>query len=108
MNISRRRLVAGIGAIGAVNAVRPKCARAAGTDPIRVGLLTTKTGPVASGGIDMERALMMYLKERDYVLSGRKVELTSVDTTSVPAIARVKTQELVEKNNVHCLVGPLA
>jgi branched-chain amino acid transport system substrate-binding protein len=108
MKISRRGLVTGIGAIGVVNAIKPKRIRAATSEPIRVGLLTTKTGPVASGGIDMERALMMYLKERDYALSGRKVELSSIDTTGVPAIARVKTQELVEKNNVHCLVGPLA
>jgi branched-chain amino acid transport system substrate-binding protein len=108
MDISRRGLVTGIGAIGVANAIKPKRVGAATSEPIRVGLLTTKTGPVASGGIDMERALMMYLKERDYVLSGRKVELSSIDTTGVPAIARVKTQELVEKNNVHCLVGPLA
>ena len=50
----------------------------------------------------------MYLKERDNTLSGRKVELIVADTAGVPATARTKTQELVEKNNVHCLVGPLA
>src|ERR1700743_332477 len=105
MNISRRRLVTGIGANGVVNPIKPKRVRAATSEPIRVGLLTTKTGPVASGGIDMERALMMYLKERDYLLSGRKVELFSSDTTGVPAIARVKTHELVERHNRPCLVG---
>jgi branched-chain amino acid transport system substrate-binding protein len=108
MRLSRRRLITGIGAIGAVSAIKSTRVAAANSEPIRVGLLTTKTGPVASGGIDMERALMMYLKERDYLLSGRKVELFSSDTTGVPAIARVKTQELVERNNVHCLIGPLA
>jgi branched-chain amino acid transport system substrate-binding protein len=108
MRLSRRRLITGIGAMGAVSAIKPKRVGATSFEPIRVGLLTTKTGPVASGGIDMERALMMYLKERDYLLSGRKVELFSSDTTGVPAIARVKTQELVERNNVHCLIGPLA
>jgi len=45
------------------------------TGAIRVGLMTVKTGPLASGGIDMERALVQYLKERDYTLAGRKVEL---------------------------------
>ena len=65
--------------------------------PIRVGLLTVKTGPLASGGIDMERALVMYLKERNNVLAGRKVELIVADTAGVPATARTKTQELVER-----------
>jgi branched-chain amino acid transport system substrate-binding protein len=56
----------------------------------------------------MERALIMYLKERDYMLAGRKVELITGDTGGVPATARTKTQEMVEKNDVHCLIGPLA
>jgi branched-chain amino acid transport system substrate-binding protein len=83
-------------------------ASAQGPGPIRVGLLTVKTGPLASGGIDMERALVMFLKERNNELAGRKVELTVADTAGVPATARTKTQELVERNNVHCMIGPLA
>ena len=76
--------------------------------PIRIGLLAAKTGPLASGGIDMELALTMFLKERDNTLAGRKVELIVADTAGVPATARTKAQELVEKNNVHCMIGPLA
>jgi branched-chain amino acid transport system substrate-binding protein len=107
MGISRRKFVAGAAGVGLSTALasRPACAA---DEPIRIGLLTVKTGPLASGGVDMERALMMYLKERDYKLSGRTVELTSADTAGVPATARTKTQELVEKNKVHCLIGPLA
>jgi branched-chain amino acid transport system substrate-binding protein len=67
-----------------------------------------KTGPLASGGLEMERALVMYLKERNGTLGGRKVDLIVADTAGVPATARTKTQELVEKNNVNCLIGPLA
>jgi branched-chain amino acid transport system substrate-binding protein len=108
MNISRRGFVAGAASLGVASAVAPRVAHAAGEGPIRVGLLTVKTGPLASGGIDMERALVMYLKERDYTIGGRKIELITADTAGVPAQARTKTQELVEKNNVHCLIGPLA
>src|SRR5216683_358920 len=107
MRISRRGFVTGVTGIGLSSAISPHGVRAA-EGPIRIGLLTVKTGPLASGGIDMERALNMFLKERDYIMSGRKVELVTADTAGVPATARTKTQEMVEKNNVHCLIGPLA
>jgi branched-chain amino acid transport system substrate-binding protein len=108
MPISRRHFVRHVAGAGLVAAAGPRIARAAGEAPIRVGLLTVKTGPLASGGIDMERALVMYLKERDNTLAGRKIDLIVADTAGVPATARTKTQELVEKNNVQCLIGPLA
>jgi branched-chain amino acid transport system substrate-binding protein len=107
MEISRREFVGGVAGIGLSSVVAAKRARAA-DGPIRIGLLTVKTGALASGGIDMERALNMYLKERDFMMAGRKVELVTGDTGGVPATARSKTQEMVEKNDVHCLIGPLA
>lgn len=107
MKMSRRTLLHGTAGL-ATAAALPATARAQSAGPIRLGLLTVRTGPLASGGLDMERALTMFLKERDNTLSGRKIELIVADTAGVPATARSKTQELVEKNDVHCLVGPLA
>ena len=107
MGISRRGFITAAAGIGLSNIAASGKARAS-EGSIRIGLLTIKTGALASGGIDMERALIMFLKERDYMMSGRKVELVTADTAGVPATARSKTQELVEKNNVHCLIGPLA
>ncbi|MDE2361217.1 MAG: ABC transporter substrate-binding protein [Hyphomicrobiales bacterium] len=105
--MNRRDLVQGVAA-SAIGALAPAAARAEDGGPIRIGLLTVKTGPLASGGIDMERALQMFLKERGDQLAGRKIDLIVADTGGVPATARTKTQELVERNNVHCLIGPLA
>ena len=107
MRISRRGFVTGVAGLGLSRVVVPDVARAA-DGPIRIGLLTVKTGPLASGGIDMERALTMFLNDRGGMMSGRKVELMTADTAGVPATARTKAQEMVEKNNVHCLIGPLA
>ena len=76
--------------------------------PIRLGLMTVKTGPLASGGIDMERALVMYLRERNNTLAGRKVELYVGDSGGVPAQARTKVQELVERERIQVMIGPLA
>ena len=107
--MDRRHFVKTAGAVGALSAVgAPALVQAQASAPIRIGLLTVKTGPLASGGIDMERALVMYLKERNNTLAGRKIDLIVADSGGVPATARTKTQELVEKNKVHMLIGPLA
>jgi branched-chain amino acid transport system substrate-binding protein len=108
MTLSRRDFVGAMTAAGAamISASPPLYAQSA--DSIRVGLLAAKTGPLASGGIDMDLALNMFLKERGGSLAGRKVDLFVADTSGVPATARTKCQELVEKNNIDLLIGPLA
>lgn len=78
------------------------------SDPIRLGFLTVKTGPLAAGGIQMEQGLTLYLKDRGNQLAGRPVQLFTADTGGTPANTRTKTQELVERNNVSVIIGPLA
>src|SRR4030081_424369 len=108
MAVSRRQFVGSLAGAGIVSVAVPNLVVAQDSGPIRVGLLAAKTGPLASGGIDMELALTMFLKERDYILAGRKIELIVADTAGSPATARTKAQELIEKNNIHCMIGPLA
>ena len=76
--------------------------------PLRLGFLTVKTGPLAAGGIQMEQGLTVYLKTHNNMLGGRPVELYTADTGGTPANTRSKTQELVERNNVSAIIGPLA
>jgi branched-chain amino acid transport system substrate-binding protein len=104
MTFDRRRFVQAAGAV-ALGTALP--ARAQG-EPIRLGLITVKTGQLASGGIDMERGLVQYLRERGSMLGGRKVELLVADSAGVPAQARTKIQELVERDKIHVMIGPLA
>ena len=103
MSFNRRRFIqaAGLSALGVPLAGRAQAG------PIRVGLVTVKTGPLASGGIDMERGLTQYLKERNDTLAGRKVELIVADGGGVPAQTRTKIQELVERDKIHAMIGPL-
>jgi branched-chain amino acid transport system substrate-binding protein len=75
---------------------------------VRIGLLTVKTGPLAQGGIQMEQGMTVFLKQRNATLAGRKVELIVADTGGNPAGARTKAQELVERDRVDFIVGPLA
>jgi branched-chain amino acid transport system substrate-binding protein len=78
------------------------------TEPLRLGFLSVATGPLAAGGKQMEQGIALFLKERNNMLAGRKVELFIADTAGNPAQAKSKTQELVEKNHVHVIIGPLA
>lgn len=108
MTISRRQFVSRFAGAGLASMTAPDLVFAQNSEPVRIGLLAAKTGPLASGGIDMDLALGMFLKERGNMLAGRKVELIVADTAGAPATARTKAQELVEKNNIHCIIGPLA
>jgi branched-chain amino acid transport system substrate-binding protein len=77
-------------------------------EPIRIGFLTVRSGALAAGGRQMEEGIQLFLKERNNMIAGRKVELTIADTGGNPAGAKTKTQELVERNKVHVIIGPLA
>jgi branched-chain amino acid transport system substrate-binding protein len=83
-------------------------AHAASNDPIRVGFLTINSGALAAGGKQMENGLRLFLKERNNMIGGRKVELFVADTAGQPAITKTKAQELVEKDKVQVIIGPLA
>src|SRR5947207_895127 len=108
MAMQRRKFIQAAGAAAGASALGFPAILRAQAEPIRLGLLTIKTGALASGGIDMERGLTIFLKEKNYTLGGRKVTLTVADTGGVPAQARTKMQELVERERVHAVVGPLA
>ena len=103
MRFTRRKFMQATGAAAAASAF-PSFAQAG---PMRLGLMTVKTGPLASGGIDMERALVQYLKEAKNTIAGRKVELFVGDSGGVPAQSRTKTQELVERDRIQVMIGPL-
>jgi branched-chain amino acid transport system substrate-binding protein len=108
MTMKRRTVLKGLAAGVGLAAVQAPAVLRAQTGPMRIGFLTVKTGPLASGGIQMEQGLTLYLKERNNVLAGRPVQLFTGDSAGAPAVARTKMQELVERDNISCLIGPLA
>lgn len=106
IRLSRRELLAGTAAVAGGSAFpMPSIAQAA---PLRLGLLTVKTGPLAQAGIQMEQGVVSWLKQHDYKMAGRKVEFVSADTGGKPAGAKTKAQELIERDKVDVIVGPLA
>lgn len=107
--VSRRKFMAGTAAAGAfMTAFRFPAPALAQAAPFKLGLLTVKTGPLAQGGIQMEQGVVTYLKEKNYTFAGRKVEFISADTGGNPAGTKTKAQELVEREKVDAILGPLA
>ena len=105
--MQRRTTTLALAALGLAPFAWPGVALAQG-EPLRVGFLTVRTGPLAAGGRQMEQGIQLLLKERNNVLAGRKVELIIADTGGNPAGAKNKVQELVEKEKVAAIIGPLA
>src|SRR5262245_22468449 len=101
LRLDRRSFMAGTAAVtGAAAFPRPSIAQNA---PMKVGLLIVKTGPLAAGGIHCEEGITTFLKERDFNIGGRKIELVVADTGGNPAGAKTKAVELVERDNVNMI-----
>ena len=106
MSIRRRTVLQGMLTTTAAVAM-PAVARAQGA-PFKIGLMTVKTGPLAQGGIQMEQGIATFLKEKNGAFGSRKVELLVADTGGNPAGAKTKAQELLERDKVDVILGPLA
>jgi branched-chain amino acid transport system substrate-binding protein len=105
---SRRTIIAGTAAGAAAATFRFPTPAIAQATPFKLGLLTVKTGPLAQGGIQMEQGVVTFLKEKNYKFAGRKVEFISADTGGNPAGTKTKAQELIERDKVDAILGPLA
>ena len=106
--VSRRAVLAGTAAGAAAALTRFPTPAIAQAEPFKLGLLTVKTGPLAQGGIQMEQGVLTFLKEKNYTMAGRKVDFISADTGGNPAGTKTKAQELVERDKVDVILGPLA
>jgi branched-chain amino acid transport system substrate-binding protein len=106
VKLNRRKFLAGSAAVASAAAFpMPSIAQSA---PVKIGLLTVKTGPLTEGGLQMEQGVTAYLKSKNMILAGRKVDLTVADTGGNPAGTKTKAQELVERDKVNVILGPLA
>jgi branched-chain amino acid transport system substrate-binding protein len=105
MNLPRRPLLS-LAALAL--AALPVHESLAQSDNLRVGFLTVRTGPLAAGGRQMEEGIQLLLKQRNYAFAGRKVDIIFADTAGQPALAKTKAQELVERDKVAVIIGPLA
>src|SRR5215510_12823816 len=95
MNVHRRTVLKGMLGTSAIVAA-PAIVRAQG-GPMKIGFLIVKTGPLASGGIQMDQGLRLNLEERNNVLAGRPVTLITGDSAGAPVVARTEKEVFVEE-----------
>jgi branched-chain amino acid transport system substrate-binding protein len=71
--INRRKFLAATGAAAGIATVaRPVVAQ---QQAVKIGLMTVKTGGLAAGGLHLEEGITCFLKDKNFTLAGRKIEL---------------------------------
>ncbi|HET7874588.1 MAG TPA: ABC transporter substrate-binding protein [Methylomirabilota bacterium] len=103
-----KRAAAGAGAAALGSLGFPAVVRAQ-ADAIRVGHLTPRTGFLGQLGDYGVKAASMAVEETNAAggVLGRKVELIAEDSVN-PGVAVTKTQKLVERDKVACLLGEIS
>src|SRR6202041_2322055 len=72
---------------------------------VKIGFLSTFSGPTAAIGNDMRNAFELALDHLDHKIGGLPVEVIYEDDTQKPDIGVQKTQELIESDHVDFVVG---
>ena len=79
----------------------------AAQDKLKVGILTTLSGPPAALGVQQRNGFQLALKTLGGKLGGREVELIVQDDELKPDVAVGKAKALVERDKVDFVVGPI-
>ena len=72
---------------------------------IKIGVISTFTGPPAAIGNDMKNSFELGLDHHGRKLGGLPVEVVYADDQTKPEVGVQKTQELIESNHVDFVVG---
>lgn len=76
-------------------------------DKVKIGLITTLSGPPAAIGQQQRNGLQLALKELGNKLGGRDVELLVQDDELKPDVAVSKVKAFVDRDKVDFVVGPV-
>jgi len=98
MHITRRTVLA---SSAAALVARPTFAQ----DVIKVGVISSQTGPFAAVGRQMTAGIRLYMQEHGDVAAGKKIEIVLRDDAGVADQARRQAQELVASGQVQFLAG---
>src|SRR5271154_2633430 len=75
---------------------------------VKIGLINSYTGFVAQAGDQGQKGIDLYIKEHEKDLPpGVKIELIRRDDTSNPEVGKRLAQELIARDHVQLLTGPI-
>lgn len=78
---------------------------AAAQETIKVGLISSQTGPFAAVGRQLEAGVRLYMQQNGDTVAGKKIELVVRDDAGVADTTRRVAQELVTNDGVKFLAG---
>jgi branched-chain amino acid transport system substrate-binding protein len=103
--LSRRRLPQIIGAISAAALALAAGPALAQNKIVKIGFISTFTGPPAAIGNDMKNSFELGLDHHGRKLGGLPVEVIYEDDQTKPEVGVQKTQKLIESDHVDFVVG---
>src|SRR5919202_4210608 len=80
---------------------------ALGQEKIKIGLVTTLTGPAAVLGQQLRDGFTLAVKDLGGKLGGKEAEVVVVDDELKPDVAVQKVKGLIERDKVDFVVGPI-
>jgi branched-chain amino acid transport system substrate-binding protein len=75
------------------------------TDPVRVGLLSTLSGPGAGLGVDIRDGFQLAVKLNGGKLGGRPAEIIVADDQANPEVGRQTADRLIKRDKVDFMTG---
>ena len=94
-------------AVMAAVAVLAFASEAGAQEKLKIGILTTLSGPPAALGVQQRNGFQLALKTLGGKLGGREVELIVQDDELKPDVAVGKAKAFVERDKVDFVVGPV-
>jgi branched-chain amino acid transport system substrate-binding protein len=98
---------AGLAVAAAILAVTAAAAPAQAQDKLKVGLITTLSGPPAVIGQQLRDGFNLAVKTLGGKLGGREAEVIVADDELKPDVAVAKVKAFVERDKVDFVVGPV-
>ncbi len=103
ISASRAALAALVAVCGGALVAPPEAARA--EEPIKIGFLSTFSGPQGQLGQELLDAFNLGLKSVGGTLGGRKVELIQGDDQAKPDVGRQVADKMIESDKIQLLTG---
>ncbi len=72
---------------------------------IKIGLISSQTGPFAAVGRQLEGGARVYMQKHGAMVAGKKIELIVRDDTGVADVTRRVAQELITNDKVNFIAG---